>query len=114
MEAVLQKLAEQCSAFVRERYGFVIPWEAIIQLVEWIIEECFPTPEGFVESCRCPTWFQAMVLRRRAIQTLRGRFHGLELRRAANAVTDGIFETGAIATDEELQGVYNEVSGGAA
>ena len=100
--SVPQSVGKEVAAIVKERVGFTIPWELIIPLVEWLIEECFPTSESLVCAARSPSVFQMVVLRLRCRLQLRGRFRGRELRQATNALADAVLEVGTTLPEDDL------------
>ncbi|NQT11909.1 MAG: hypothetical protein HQ582_04115 [Planctomycetes bacterium] len=105
------KLAKECSASIRQDYGFVIPWEIIATLVEWIMAECFKTEAAFLQAAESPNGWQMFRLHWRARRVLRGRFRGRFLRQAANALTDGVLEMAADTPEDKLKDVFRGTAG---
>lgn len=104
----METLARSCSASIKERYGFIIEWEIIIALVEWLMAECFQTEASFLEACEDPTRFQMFILRWRSRQLLRRTFRWRDRRRAANALTDVVLETASNTPANKLRAVFDE------
>jgi hypothetical protein len=105
---IMLKQMSQATADRLSGFGWDIPWELIIQLVEWVIENCFQSAQAFMDAAKDPTGFQMWILRRQAIKRLRLYYRGRELRQAANALCSVMLEQASRASDKELKKIFRE------
>jgi len=97
---MLEQYAEEIALEGEQKYGFVIPVEAIIAVALLVVESCIEDQEGFLRAVRNPTRLQKAVLRFRLSQEL-----GLKGAKAGS-VSEDVLTYAAQKTDDEIIGTY--------
>ena len=100
---MLESYAKKSSEKIEDTYGFAVPWMLILALILSLINEWCKNRKEFVGACRRPNALQrvALAIRIRREGEIRGRDNIYK-------VVDGIFETCAECSEEELSAGYEE------
>lgn len=102
---MLEQYCQQVSQSVVDKYGFVIPWELILEIVIELIDKCVQSDREFVDVAKNPT-----TLQRAAMNVYVRRVLDLSNRRRVLAVSEAIFAAAETLSSEQLGGVFYEAN----
>ena len=109
LRTIAQKVA---SNLPQEQYRFdptiiILIMEAIMTMIQTLMENCNPTPEEAVAMAQDPGPLQKVVLRLRVRRILGMRAY----RNFGNEIVESMIKVTAESTSAEIQEIYDEVDG---